>query len=72
MSIVVHPRKGAYEGMAENRQLTIQLEGVQHTPKSVKVNGVAIQPSVRKSSHAVMLDLPASSCDKKLQIDIAL
>ena len=71
LSVTVHPRTGAYEGMCAERELFLVLEGVRNLPARMLCNG---EPAGEASleGHAVTVKFPAVSAGSLTTIEITL
>lgn len=70
VKLTIDARCGAYAGMPETRCYTIVLEGVQKAPKLVKLNGKAVDVTVKEGKNSVGIVLPEISAGQQAVIEI--
>ena len=63
LTIIVHPRKGSYNGASSSRNITLVLEGWNKAPLRTTINGNTVNPAVVTNAHDVKITLPAISAN---------
>ena len=71
IKVTIGPRDGSYEGMPENREIYLTLEGVSKLPKSVKCNGVSAG-ECRVEGSRLVITLPAVSASARTTVEVSL
>ncbi|MBQ9418389.1 MAG: DUF5110 domain-containing protein [Bacteroidales bacterium] len=75
LTITVHPRQGTFNGVPTTRRLTILLEGTAQSPMEVRLNGKAVETTIRPgdpciSTQCLQVELPEVSVTAKNVVEI--